>query len=117
MSTGSANNVGSSGTLTLSTGNAVGGTAGGLNVELGSSQDNEDAGSSIEMTTGGSATSSGAFRVRTADAGDSGDSGDISLTTGSSERGKSGSVLIQSEASTQGGRFDPESYVNFETQC
>ena len=105
MGTGSATDAGSSGAITLRTGNAVGGTAGGLNVELGSSQDNEDVGSSIEMTTGGSATSSGAFRIRTADAGDSGDSGDISFTTGSSERGKSGSVVIQSEASTQGGRF------------
>jgi len=50
-STGATHDVGSSSEITLSTGDAVGGTAGGLNdVEVGSFQDNEDAGSSIEKS-------------------------------------------------------------------
>jgi hypothetical protein len=65
-----------------------------------------DVGASIEFKTGHNPnTSSGAFRVKTADGGNRGNSGEISLRTGKANQGNSRSVLFETgpASSCEGG--------------
>ena len=78
-----------------------------------------DDGASIEFKTGYNPnTSSGAFRVQTADAGRSGSSGEVSLRTGKARQGDSGSVLFETRLSSSGEvgewnvMFDHKIYCN-----
>jgi len=58
---------------------------------------------SIEFKTGYNPnTSSGAFRVQTADAGRRGNSGEVSLRTGKANQGDSGSVLFETGPAISG---------------
>ena len=66
-------------------------------------RETDDAGSSINFTTGyNPSTSSGAFRVQTADAGVTGNSGEISLRTGQTTNGNSGSILFETGSTETG---------------
>ena len=66
-------------------------------------RETDDAGSSINFTTGyNPSTSSGAFRVQTADAGVIGNSGEISLRTGQTTNGNSGSILFETGSTETG---------------
>lgn len=89
LSTGhSMGGAGSSGPIVINTGDSHGGPVGSIKVEVGDTP--------IEFKTGFNPnTSSGAFRVVTADAGRSGNSGDVSLRTGKAREGDSGSVLFE----------------------
>ena len=93
----------SSGSINLNTGDVVGGPAGEISIEVGEARETYDIGASIEFKTGYNPnTSSGAFRVQTADAGRTGDSGEISLRTGSAKGGNSGPFLVETGQSTHG---------------
>lgn len=104
LSTGSAKGgQASSGSINLNTGDVVGGPAGEISIEVGEARETYDIGASIEFKTGYNPnTSSGAFRVQTADAGRTGDSGEISLRTGSAKDGNSGPFLVETGQSTHG---------------
>ena len=98
FSTGKAQGgLASSGSITINTGDARGGQAGGFSVELGEARENAiDPGSSIEFKTGyNPRTSSGAFRVQTADGGLFHSSGEISLRTGNTQEGPSGAIILE----------------------
>ena len=104
LSTGKAEGGhGSSGSIVVNTGDAIGGPAGGFSIELGETRETYDVGASIEFKTGHNPnTSSGAFRVQTADAGNRGNSGEISLRTGTAESGNSGSMLVETGSAVNG---------------
>ena len=130
LSTGaSTGGQGSSGSIVLNTGDVSGGPAGGVRIEVGEAvsrislslsthlnfvtivyshlqpeqRETYDVGASIEFKTGHNPnTSSGAFRVETADAGNRGNSGEISLRTGKAKQGNSGSVLFETGPASSG---------------
>jgi hypothetical protein len=104
LSTGaSKGGQGSSGSIVLNTGDASGGPAGGVKIEVGETRETYDVGASIELKTGHNPnTSSGPFRVKTADAGIRGNSGDITLRTGKAKQGNSGSVLFETGPASSG---------------
>ncbi len=104
LSTGvSTGGQGSSGLIVLNTGNVSGGPAGGVRLEVGETREIYDVGVSIEFKTGHNPnTSSGAFHVETADAGNCGNSGEISLRTGKAKQGNSSSVLFETGPASSG---------------
>lgn len=66
-------------------------------------RDSYETGASIDFKTGRSDhTTSGSFRVQTADAGSRGNSGEISLSTGKAEIGDSGSVTVETGPAIDG---------------
>ena len=74
-----------------------------LSLQLPKQRETDDIGSNIEFKTGYNPnTSSGVFRVQTADAGLKGDSGEISLRTGQAIKGNSGSVLFETGSTKTG---------------
>ena len=104
LSTGhSMGGAGSSGPIVISTGDSHGGPAGKVSIEVGETRETYDVGAPIEFKTGYNPnTSSGAFRVQTADAGRTGNSGEVSLRTGKASEGDSGSVLFETGLSSIG---------------
>ena len=63
----------------------------------------DDGGSSIEFKTGYNPnTSSGVFRVQTANAGHTGNSGEIILITGKATKGNSGSISFETGSTKTG---------------
>ena len=79
--------------------------AGGIKFEVGVSNETDDTGGDIEFTTGHNPdTSSGAFRVQTADGGREGSSGEISLRTGEANIGNSGAIVIETGENQRDGK-------------
>ena len=103
-------NLGTTGQISISTGDATGGSAGDISLEVGTgheyrggdikiqsggTREADAPGGSIHFATGFSEKrSSGAFSVRTSDAGKIGASGFISLNTGMTTQGDSGSFAM-----------------------
>ena len=104
LSTGSSHSgLGTSGSINLNTGNVFGGATGGISMVAGTATDTIEEGGSISFTTGHSEwSSSGSFRIQTADGGVKGKSGEVSIRTGNTTSGNTGPMLFESGSSDAG---------------